>query len=162
MEQNNSTELSGHPFNNIYIENDPPDPHRPQIRNFLDFPGLSIGNQFFSRSTFRLHKECWFLSVLGKTERPLPICYTPYRSGIHVVALWFYNALPAAGKSLLGAFVKHLWGIFMADIIKRIAQKLRRIVLLHFWATSFSISLSENLKTLHFYVLGIFGCAHDS
>ena len=61
-----------------------------------------------------------------------------------------------------------IWGlgdlgtIFIVNIIRRIAGKLHRIILLHFWTSNFSISLWENSKTRHVHDLGIFGRVHDS
>ena len=37
MKQNNSTELSGFSYNNIYCKNDPPDPLDPKSRCFPDY-----------------------------------------------------------------------------------------------------------------------------
>ena len=45
MRQENSTELSGYSFNNIYNKNDSPDPLDAKIAFVHGFPGFSIGNR---------------------------------------------------------------------------------------------------------------------
>ena len=60
------------------------------------------------------------------------------------------------------AFVGHLLGLFMMNIIKRIANKLHRFFAASFWIASFgisncSISFWENPKTHHLHDFGIFG-----
>ena len=47
MKQNNSTELLGNSFDEIYNKNGPPDPPDPKYRFFPDFPGFSTGVQPF-------------------------------------------------------------------------------------------------------------------
>ena len=55
-----------------------------------------------------------------------------------------------------------LLGHSMVNIIERYGQTLRRMILLHFWTSNFSISLWERLTTHHFHGLRIFGLVHDS
>ena len=45
IKQNNSTELSGHSFLEIYNKNGFPDPPDPKSGFVLDFPGFSLGSQ---------------------------------------------------------------------------------------------------------------------
>ena len=45
MEQNNSTELLGDSFNNVYNGKDPPQTPRPQNCILFCFPGFSMGNR---------------------------------------------------------------------------------------------------------------------
>ena len=57
------------------------------------------------------------------------------------------------------------WGlgaIFTVNSNKIFAQKLRIIILLHFWTSDFSIALWENPKAHHFHDFQIFGRVHDS
>ena len=70
---------------------------------------------------------------------------------VNIICLW----------SLLGhrnykAFVGHFWAIFMVSLIERIAQRLRRIILLHFGLVIFRFHYWKNPKPLIFMVLGLF------
>ena len=58
-------------------------------------------------------------------------------------------------EGLLGA-------IFIVNIIKRIAPKLHRIILLHFGLVTFRIHFGKTLNPLIFMVFGPSGRDHDS
>ena len=72
-----------------------------------------------------------------------------------------YEILEHRGKMRFGG-LGGFWVIFVVNIIKRIAQKLRRIILLHFGTSNFSISFWENSQTHHFHDFGICGRVYDS
>ena len=57
MQQNNSTELLGYSFNNIYSKDAPPDPLDPKSVFFPIFLGFSIGNR----------SSLWRPGSVGKT-----------------------------------------------------------------------------------------------
>ena len=59
--------------------------------------------------------------------------------------------------------LKGFWGvIFIVDIIKRIAPKLRRTILLHFGLVTFRFHFGETRKPIIFTVFGLGGRDHDS
>ena len=60
------------------------------------------------------------------------------------------------------SFWDHCWAIFMVNILKRIAGKLRRIILLHLGLITFRFHDWKTLKPLFVMVLGPGGRDHDS
>ena len=83
MKQNNSMELLGHSFNNIYLKNDPPRPPRPQVRNLSQISEDVYGNSAFSRLG-RIQDKERFLGCLGEEQK-----YCVLSSGRSICAMFY-------------------------------------------------------------------------
>ena len=59
-------------------------------------------------------------------------------------------------RNQLLAFVCHCWAIFMPIIMKRIAPKLRRFILLHFGLMTLRFHYWKTMNPHHLYDFGIF------
>lgn len=143
MKHKIATEFLSLSFENIYNKKWPPKPARPQIRNFQDFTEFSIGE---TRATIMDTILSWKMTDPIPTQDASWSCHAWSRQACCMTPDIVTHDLGANRKSYgnsrkngdLGSDgVWGVGGIFIANFAKRIARKLRRTMLLHFWATKF-------------------------
>ena len=152
MKQNNSTELSSNSFLKVYNKCPPPDPNSVFFPAFLMVFGLFWARVrplrlLWVQTFWRLR---WVVAWEGGPQSTFPKkCRSPIQ-----------NLNKIQKNTYLGSG-EVWWAIFTVNIIRRLTQKLRRIILLQF--VTFRIHLrKDRKKTHHFHDFRISGRAHDS
>ena len=145
MKQNKSAKLLSYSFNKIDSKNDPPEPLDPksaiclrfawifqwQLRflMFLRSPRKGLGSKTCQVSLLKVFSIGW--------------------NYLRWYALWkITGKLYENYRKIIKAVVGHSWGISVVKMWKRIAQKLRRIILLHFVLVTFRFLYGRTLKPL--------------
>ena len=159
MKQNNSTELSGY-FLEMYSRNCSPDPLNSKSGLFLVFPGLY---RFFSTTDH--HYE---FDEQARTHRKIASQWSlvaPVGANIVVGCPQTLSQISfgKCGKiwNNVGFGVWGVWvAIFIVNIIERLAQKLRRTIMLRFGLVTFGIHFGKGRKLVIFMLFRILGRVH--
>ena len=179
MKQNSSTDLLGHAFLNIYSKHKT---HTPQTPNphFRRFPRFSIGSlkrllclSWPQRARVVPHcvlrTTICFGSLDQQRTKKGPRCEWSITKGMHAMKHCAREKKTISSENLgnLGKSNKiRMWGVcgvlFTVNFDKRVAQKLRRIILLRFGLISFRFHFGNTRKSCIFFVFGLSGRDHDS
>ena len=146
--QNNSTEFSSLSCFKIYNKNGPPDPKSWFLPGF---PGFSIGFRLFLNThvTSRNKKRSlWRRSTFQNIKAVLKPFKTFEMSRIthnhQQSSSWVFGNLH--NRKLI-CYRFGVWGVFfIVNCLKRVAQSLRRIILLHFGLVTFRIHFGKTRK----------------
>ena len=169
MEQNNYTELPAYAFDKMYNENGPPDPKSGFVP---DFPRFSVGNRIFEKANEMrndgqscaegIDHACICSSLIFVMSGRHGPCHTAPIIGPRSADL--LKKIPdILGKNAdLGFRGSGRRGFFTVNIKKRLARKLRIMILLHLELVTFRFHFGRSRQIIIAMFFRPSGRDHDA